>query len=83
MKEILEGNMKFFEFDVGEQAKVFRGRYITSHTTPLWTHGYLCTIIRYNKSGSVSVRIKDYEDETHYIDYKDLVPVDYDLSHLA
>lgn len=83
MKKVYEGAYKFFRFDPGEKARVMRGRYAVSHTTPLWMHCYEVTIVRYNKSNSVTVIADGYENEKHYVDQKDLVPLDYDTSHLA
>ena len=82
MKESTEGAFKIFRFLPGERARIMRQRYFVSNRTPLWAHGYCCEVIKNNRY-TVSVKIDGYEDEVHYIDTKDLVPLDYNTSHLA
>lgn len=76
-EERVEGTgLIFFHFEPGERARIKRNRYSVSQRTPLWTDGYNCTVIR-NNDATVSVSVAGYEDEKHYIDEKDLVPLDY------
>ena len=44
-------------------------------TTPQWMSGYTGTVLRINKSGTITVRLDDYPEERHYADACDLIPV--------
>lgn len=82
VESIENTGFNFYHFEPGERALVKRGRYSVSHRTPSWCHGYYCTVVR-NNDCTVSVRIDGYEDEIHYIDSKDLVPLEYSMETLA
>ena len=71
-----------YHFEPGEKAMVKRGRFRVPQKTPMWANGYTCTVVR-NNSVTVSVRIDGYEEETHYIDVMDLVPVGYRMDTLG
>lgn len=73
-KEVLEDGSVLYRFEVGEKARVKRSRYFHSHKTPMWANQYLCTIKRNNRT-SVSVVIDGFENETHYVDPLDLIPL--------
>ena len=82
-KEKIEGTgVALFHFEPGERAKIKRDRYTASHKTPLWTEGYKCTVTRNNEIAT-TVQIDGYEEEKHYIDTKDLVPLTHQMDTLT
>ena len=82
VEHIENTGIDIFHFSPGERAMVKRGRFYQSYRTPQRTHGYECTVVR-NNERSVSVRIAGYEEETHYIDVLDLVPIGYRMDTLG